>query len=43
VVRYPIASVKASARKAAAEAFVELVRGPEGQKVLGERGFRPAR
>lgn len=38
---YPIATLKGARDKAAAQAFVELVTGPEGQRVLAEAGFRP--
>ena len=38
---YPIAVVKASAHQAQARAFVDDVRGPEGQQVLKEFGFLP--
>jgi molybdate transport system substrate-binding protein len=36
---YPITMLKEAPNAAAAEAFVELVRSAEGQKVLGEAGF----
>jgi len=38
---YPIAVVKASAHQAQARAFVDDVRGPEGQQVLKSFGFLP--
>lgn len=38
---YPIATLTGARDKAAAQAFVELVTGPEGQRVLAEAGFRP--
>jgi molybdate transport system substrate-binding protein len=39
---YPIAVVKASANQAQARAFVEYVRGTQGQQVLESYGFLPA-
>jgi len=36
---YPIAVLKASKNPAAAQKFVDLVSGPEGQKVLTAAGF----
>lgn len=36
---YPIAVLKDSANAATAQKFVDLVTGPEGQKVLAEAGF----
>lgn len=38
---YPIAVLTGAQDKAASLAFVELVTGPEGQRVLAEAGFRP--
>lgn len=38
---YPIAALAGARDKAAALAFVELVTGPEGQRILAEAGFRP--
>lgn len=38
---YPIAAVANAGNKAAARAFLDLVAGPEGQKVLAAAGFRP--
>ena len=37
---YPIATVADSERPALAQEFVDLVRGPRGQTVLGDLGFR---
>lgn len=37
--RYPIAVLKGSANQPAAQAFVDLVLSPEGQKVLADLGF----
>lgn len=37
---YPIATLAGARDKAAARAFVELVAGPEGQRVLAEAGFQ---
>jgi len=39
---YPIAAVTPSASPALAHAFVDLVRSPEGQKVLAAHGLLPA-
>ena len=39
---YPIATLKESASPDDAQAFVDLVLSPEGQKVLAEYGFLPA-
>ncbi|VXB91431.1 molybdate ABC transporter substrate-binding protein [Arthrobacter sp. 8AJ] len=39
---YPIAAVVNGRNKATAQAFVDLVTGPEGQKVLAAAGFGPA-
>ena len=36
---YPIAVLKESKNPAAAQKFVDLVTGPEGQKVLAAAGF----
>jgi molybdate transport system substrate-binding protein len=36
---YPLATVGTSRNKAAARAFVDLVTGPEGRKVLNDAGF----
>ena len=36
---YPIAVLKESKNAAAAQKFVDLVSGPEGQKVLAAAGF----
>jgi molybdate transport system substrate-binding protein len=38
---YPIAGVATGRNKATARAFVDLVAGPEGQKVLAAAGFGP--
>lgn len=38
---YPIAALAGSRNKAAAAAFLDLVTGPEGRKVLGQAGFGP--
>jgi len=38
---YPIAGVATGRNKATAQAFVDLVGGPEGQKVLAAAGFGP--
>lgn len=38
---YPIATLAGTVDKAAAKAFVELVTGPEGRRVLAEAGFQP--
>jgi molybdate transport system substrate-binding protein len=38
---YPIATVKASNNQPQAQAFVDLVRSPEGQRVLASFGFLP--
>jgi molybdate transport system substrate-binding protein len=38
---YPIAALAASAEPAAARAFIELVRDPQGQAVLARQGFTP--
>ncbi|MFJ6028047.1 molybdate ABC transporter substrate-binding protein [Pseudarthrobacter sp. NPDC092424] len=37
---YPIATLAGAGDKAAADAFIQLVTGPEGQRVLEEAGFR---
>jgi molybdate transport system substrate-binding protein len=37
---YPIALLKQAPNAGAGKAFIELVRSPEGQKVLTEAGFR---
>jgi molybdate transport system substrate-binding protein len=39
---YPIALVKGAKNQEAAEAFISLVLGKEGQRVLGQNGFLPA-
>jgi molybdate transport system substrate-binding protein len=39
---YPIALVKGSKNQEAAEAFISLVLGAEGQRVLGQNGLLPA-
>ncbi len=39
---YPIATLKESASPEDAQAFVDLILSPEGQKVLAEYGFLPA-
>ncbi|NUT70264.1 molybdate ABC transporter substrate-binding protein [Pseudarthrobacter sp. C4D7] len=39
---YPIAGIAGSRNQATAQAFMDLVTGPEGQKVLGAAGFGPA-
>jgi molybdate transport system substrate-binding protein len=38
---YPIATVKASRHQQQAQAFVDLVRSPDGQRVLESFGFLP--
>jgi molybdate transport system substrate-binding protein len=38
---YPIAAVKASKNQQPAQAFVDLVRSPDGQQVLASFGFLP--
>lgn len=38
---YPIAALAGGNNKAAAAAFLDLVTGPEGQRVLGQAGFGP--
>jgi molybdate transport system substrate-binding protein len=38
---YPIATVKASGHQSQAQAFVDLVRGDQGQRVLKRYGFLP--
>ncbi len=38
---YPIAGIATGRNKATAQAFLDLVTGPEGQKVLGAAGFGP--
>ena len=43
VAEYPIAVVKSSEARAAADRFVELVLGEPGQAILARHGFRPAR
>ena len=40
---YPIAVVKGTANPDAAQAFVDLVLSPDGQKVLTDAGFDPAK
>ena len=37
---YPIATVTDSEQPGLAQEFVDLVRGPQGQTVLGDLGFR---
>lgn len=39
---YPIARVAGAAQPDLAAAFVELVTGPDGQRILSDAGFRPA-
>ncbi len=39
---YPIATLTASTRPELAARFVDLVTGPQGQKVLADAGFTPA-
>lgn len=39
---YPIATLTGAAQPALATRFVELVTGPDGQRVLQDAGFRPA-
>ncbi|MGN7199745.1 molybdate ABC transporter substrate-binding protein [Arthrobacter sp. SAFR-044] len=39
---YPIAGVAGGRNKATAQAFLDVVTGPEGQKVLAAAGFGPA-
>jgi molybdate transport system substrate-binding protein len=41
VATYPIATVKASKAQDQAQAFMDLVRSPEGQQVLNRYGFLP--
>lgn len=41
-VRYPIAVVAGSPRRAAAQRFVDFVAGPEGRAILARHGFQPA-
>lgn len=41
-VTYPVAVVKGSRHAALAQAFVDLLVGPEGRSVLGRLGFQPA-
>lgn len=41
VARYPIAVTTRASNPAAAEAFVEFVRSPEGQRILADAGFGP--
>jgi len=43
IATYPIATVAASVRPDDAQAFLDLVLSPQGQKVLAEAGFLPAR
>lgn len=38
---YPIVTLAGAADEAAAKAFVELVTGPEGRRVLADAGFQP--
>ncbi len=38
---YPIAVVKASTHQSQAQAFVDLVRSPEGRRVMQRFGFSP--
>ena len=40
-VRYPVAVVRATARRDEAEAFVEALLSPRGQGLLREAGFAP--
>lgn len=40
---YPIAGLTSAGNKATARAFLDLVNGPEGQKVLAAAGFGPGR
>ena len=37
--RYPITTLTDSDQSDEAKAFVEFITGPEGQKVLGDKGF----
>ncbi len=37
---YPIVTLKEAPNAAAARAFVDLVRGPDGQRALADAGFR---
>lgn len=39
---YPIATLTGATQPALATKFVDLVTGPEGQKVLADAGFKPA-
>ncbi len=43
VASYPIGTLKASSNTAAAQAFVDFVRGSEGQAILLKWGFLPAK
>ena len=38
---YPIVALAASSAPAAARAFIDLIRGPEGRRALAEHGFIP--
>ena len=39
---YPIAPLTSAAQPELAAAFIELVTGPDGQRILSDAGFRPA-
>ncbi len=41
IASYPIVALAASSRPEAARAFIELVRGPEGQAILAKHGLLP--
>jgi molybdate transport system substrate-binding protein len=43
IAEYPIGVVKSSRHPEAAQAFVELVRSDEGQRILQQHGFLPAK
>jgi molybdate transport system substrate-binding protein len=43
VASYPIGTLKASSNAASAQAFVDFVKGAEGQAILARWGFLPAR
>lgn len=42
ITTYPIATLKQSKQADVAQAFMDLVLGPQGQKVLADAGFAPA-
>jgi molybdate transport system substrate-binding protein len=43
VAEYPIATIRASTRRVLADAFIDFVRGPEGQRILRDAGFEASR